>query len=61
MVRSEETGIIWNNQMNDFLISNSFNFFGFKPLKANFIKLDKRPMSNMSPVIVYDKKTKDVK
>lgn len=47
-----ETGVIMNNQMNDFSIPNSSNAFGFIPSANNFIRPGKRPMSSMSPSIV---------
>ncbi|KAI1700767.1 gamma-glutamyltranspeptidase domain-containing protein [Ditylenchus destructor] len=60
-VRSERLGIVWNNQMDDFSIKGSLNFFQFEPSEANYIAPGKRPMSSMSPMIVYNKNTKQVK
>lgn len=60
-MRSEKTGIIWNDQMDDFSIPGTPNFFGFEPSEANFIEPGKSPMSSMSPIIVYDKNSKQVK
>ena len=47
-----ETGVIMNNEMNDFSIPNSSNAFGFIPSPNNFIRPGKRPMSSISPTIV---------
>jgi len=47
-----ETGVIMNNEMNDFSIPGVSNAFGFIPSPANFIRPGKRPLSSISPVIV---------
>ena len=47
-----ETGIILNNEMNDFSIPNVTNAFGFVPSPNNFIRPGKRPLSSITPVIV---------
>ncbi|OCK77219.1 gamma-glutamyltransferase 1 [Lepidopterella palustris CBS 459.81] len=46
-----ETGVIMNNEMNDFSIPNTTNAFGYIPSPNNFIKPGKRPLSSISPVI----------
>jgi gamma-glutamyltranspeptidase / glutathione hydrolase len=46
------TGIILNNEMNDFSIPNVTNAFGFVPSPSNFIRPRKRPLSSITPVIV---------
>ncbi|KAF2197770.1 gamma-glutamyltranspeptidase [Delitschia confertaspora ATCC 74209] len=47
-----ETGVIMNNEMNDFSIPNTTNAFGYIPSPANFIRPGKRPLSSISPMIV---------
>ncbi|CAF0729962.1 unnamed protein product [Brachionus calyciflorus] len=49
------TGIIYNNQMDDFSTPDKDNFFGLLPSEANYIKPGKRPMSSMSPIIITDR------
>ncbi|RDL37992.1 Uncharacterized protein BP5553_05425 [Venustampulla echinocandica] len=47
-----ETGVIMNNEMNDFSIPGVPNAFGFVPSPINYIRPFKRPLSSVSPVIV---------
>jgi gamma-glutamyltranspeptidase / glutathione hydrolase / leukotriene-C4 hydrolase len=53
-VRGNRTGIIFNNQMDDFSTPNMVNFFGLPSSPSNFIKPGKMPMSSACPTIVLD-------
>lgn len=46
------TGIILNNEMNDFSIPNVSNQFGYIPSPNNYIRPGKRPLSSIAPTIV---------
>ncbi|KAI0099326.1 gamma-glutamyltranspeptidase [Nemania sp. FL0031] len=46
------TGVILNNEMNDFSIPGVHNEFGFEPSAANFIRAGKRPLSSITPLII---------
>ncbi|KAI1431958.1 gamma-glutamyltransferase [Xylaria sp. CBS 124048] len=52
-----ETGVILNNEMNDFSIPGQRNEFGFEPSPANFIRAGKRPLSSVTPLIIEEKDT----
>ncbi|KAJ6033179.1 uncharacterized protein N7446_008529 [Penicillium canescens] len=47
-----ETGIIMNDEMNDFSIPGSSNQFGYIPSVANYVRPGKRPLSSITPAIV---------
>ncbi|KAK9659834.1 hypothetical protein K7432_018427 [Basidiobolus ranarum] len=51
-VMDHETGIVFNNDMDDSSSPGLVNAFGFLPLPDNFIQPGKRPLSSMSPTIV---------
>lgn len=54
---AEGTGIVMNNEMDDFASHvGGVNLFGAVGGKNNLVEPRKRPLSSMSPSIVYDKK-----
>lgn len=48
---SSNTGLLLNNQMDDFSTPGMPNVYGIQPSPANFIMPGKRPLSSMSPII----------
>lgn len=57
-MRSPTTGILLNNQMDDFSTPGLSNIYGLAPAPSNFIHSGKRPQSSMSPTIILDAKGK---
>lgn len=54
MFVSPSTGILLNNQMDDFSTPGVPNSFDVTPSAPNYIEPGKRPMSSMSPTIIVD-------
>ena len=53
--RSIRTGIIYNNELDDFSIPTKKNAYGILPSEANFLLPGKRPQSSIAPSIFVDK------
>ncbi|KAH8592064.1 gamma-glutamyltranspeptidase-like protein [Bisporella sp. PMI_857] len=47
-----ETGLIMNNEMNDFSIPGSSDAFGYIASPSNYVQSGKRPQSSITPIIV---------
>lgn len=59
-VVSETSGIIFNDEMDDFSQPNRSNSFGLPPGPNNFIEPGKRPQSSTSPIIMLNGSTNAV-
>ena len=54
--RSTRTGIIYDNEMNDFSTPGKKNAYGVEPSESNMIYPGKRPQSSTAPSLFLDKR-----
>lgn len=54
-IRSRSTGIILNNEMDDFSYADIVNIYGIPSSPTNYPKGGKRPLSSMTPALVVEK------
>ena len=55
LLHSPVTGIIYNNNMNDFSIDGTKNFYTLPSTPGNYILPGKRALSSMAPSIITDR------
>ena len=54
LIRSETSGVIFNDEMDDFAIPTRDNPTYFPPTVPNYIEPGKRPQSSTTPTILLD-------
>lgn len=52
-VLDQESGIILSNTMDDFSVPGTADHYGLMPAESNYVVPTKRPLSSMSPTLVY--------
>lgn len=58
MIRSRKSGVIFNDEMDDFSYPSRNTSHGYKQTEINYIEPGKRPLSSMTPTIVIDQEDK---
>ena len=58
-VYSRRTGVLLNNQMDDFSVQGRSNGYGLPPGPANFIEPGKRPLSSMAPLMLVQEEEEE--
>lgn len=53
-IMDRATGIILNDQQDDFSSPGVVNAFGYSPSRSNYVGPGKRPLSSITPVIIED-------
>lgn len=53
-MRGNRTGIMFNNEMDDFSTPGTSNVYGFPASPSNYIVPGKMPLSSMSPSLVFN-------
>jgi gamma-glutamyltranspeptidase len=59
LVYSPSTGILFSNTMDDFSKPGVPNHYGLRPAESNYIMPGKRPLSSMSPTLVFRERSTD--
>ncbi|KAI6203633.1 Gamma-glutamyltransferase [Aphelenchoides besseyi] len=59
-IASEATGVVWNDEMDDFSLPGHPNFFNITPSPSNYIVPKKRPQSSMAPLVIFSDRSDEV-
>lgn len=51
-VRSTKSGIIFNDEMDDFSVEGRNNSYGYPPSPSNYLRPSRRPLSSTTPTII---------
>lgn len=60
MVKGNRTGILFNNEMDDFSSPAVANLYQIAPSPKNFVQPGKRPTSSMSPTIAFNRRSRSI-